>query len=37
LTPLSARNARSVGGAAIKCMKKTLKTLDNAADVIHGN
>jgi hypothetical protein len=37
LTPLSARNARGVRGAAKKIMKKYEKTLDNAADVIHGN
>jgi len=37
LTPLSARNARGVRGAAKTIMKKYEKTLDNAADVIHGN
>ena len=36
LTPLSARNARGVRGAAKKIMKKYEKTLDSADAVIHG-
>lgn len=36
LTPLSARNARGVRGAAKKIMTKYENTLDNADAVIHG-
>jgi len=37
LTPLSARNARGVRGAAKTIMKKYEKTLDSADAVIHGS